>query len=126
MRLWKGWVHGKYEVLYYETSMGEVPVLAFIDAQTPNMQAKIMRSIGLLVNNGAHLREPHSKKLTEAIFELRIQAEGNHARILYFFVKGQTIILTNGFIKKTQKTPRHELDKADRYRKQYLASSNDG
>ena len=37
-----------------------------------------------------------------------------------FFVIGRKVILTNGFVKKTQKTPKSEIDKAKIYRKEYL------
>lgn len=110
-----------FEVLYYETP-NHCPVLEFIDDQSPKMQAKIIRTIGLLAANGTDLREPHSKKLSDHIFELRCQTDGEQARILYFFIKGKTVILTNGFIKKTQKTPPHELAKAERYRLDYVKS----
>ena len=43
------------------------------------------------------------------------------SRILYFFVVGRRIVLTNGFIKKSQKTPRNEIEKAKRYRADYLS-----
>ena len=39
---------------------------------------------------------------------------------LYFFYYGGRIILTNGFIKKTQKTPRSEIERAKQYRKDFL------
>ncbi|MBQ5564448.1 MAG: type II toxin-antitoxin system RelE/ParE family toxin, partial [Clostridia bacterium] len=40
--------------------------------------------------------------------------------VLYFFVIGKKVILTNGFIKKTQKTPKREIDLAKKYRADYL------
>ena len=45
----------------------------------------------------------------------------NISRVLYFFVVGKKIVLTNGFIKKTQKTPRSEILKAKQYRADYLS-----
>ena len=39
---------------------------------------------------------------------------------MYFFCVDRRIILTNGFIKKTQKTPKKEIEKAKKYRKEYL------
>ena len=47
------------------------------------------------------LRAPYSKDLGNGILELRISSGGNISRILYFFVVGNTAILTNGFIKET-------------------------
>jgi len=52
--------------------------------------------------------------------ELRISAGNNISRILYFFIVGNTAILTNGFIKKTQKTPPIEIERAKQYRADYM------
>ena len=69
---------------------------------------------------GPALREPHSKYLEDKILELRVEVDGEIPRILFFFVVGQKVVLTNGFIKKTQKTPRTEIEKAKEYMKDYL------
>ena len=65
-------------------------------------------------------REPYSKYLGKEILELRGKVGSNNTRVLYFFYHNGKIILTNGFVKKTQKTPRAELEKAKAYRKNYL------
>ena len=49
----------------------------------------------------------------------------NISRVLYFFYIGQYIILTNSFIKKTQKTPTNEIIKAKKYRDDYLRRKED-
>jgi phage-related protein len=53
-------------------------------------------------------------------FELRAKQSSNITRILYFFVVGHQIILTNGFVKKTQKTPPEEIALAQKYRADYF------
>ena len=45
---------------------------------------------------------------------------------MYFFVVGQKAVLTNGFIKKSQKTPRKEIELAKKYRQEYLERNNGG
>lgn len=50
----------------------------------------------------------------------RIKSSSDISRILYFFFVGDKAVLTNGFVKKTQKTPRKEIEKAKTYRKDYL------
>ena len=77
--------------------------------------------IGVLQDNGYELREPYSKHLSEGIFELRAQVGSDISRVLYFFYVEQHIVLTNGFIKKTQKTPPQEIEKAKKYRADYLS-----
>ena len=44
----------------------------------------------------------------------------NISRILYFFVIGDKAVLTHGFMKKTQNTPPKEIERAEKYRHQYL------
>ena len=83
------------------------------------MQAKLFRLLELLELKGNDLREPYSKFLSDGIYELRAVQGNNITRVLYFFVVGQKIILTNGFVKKTQKTPESEIDLAKKYRKDY-------
>ena len=75
----------------------------------------------LFCNNGIELREPYSKSLGDSIFELRAKVGSDISRVLYFFFVGKKVILTNGFVKKTPKTPPVELDKAKKYRREYLS-----
>ena len=69
---------------------------------------------------GNQLREPHSKPLEDGIYEIRAKVASDITRVLYFFVVNKKIILTNGFVKKTQKTPDNEIALAQKYRKDYL------
>ena len=66
-----------------------------------------------------HLEEPHVKALENEIFELSIIQGNNHARTFFFYVVGKQIIMTHGFIKKTNKTPRVELNRALEYKKEF-------
>ena len=84
------------------------------------MRAKMLRTVQLLQALGFELREPYSKPLEDGIFELRAQVGNNISRVLYFFVYGRRIVLTNGFIKKTQKTPKKEIELAKKYRADFL------
>lgn len=109
-----------FNIDFYKTAENTCPVEEFLDSLTPKMLAKILRMILLLEEYGNELREPFSKPLKDGIFELRTQQGNNITRILYFFIIDKKIILTNGFIKKTQKTPKNEIIKAKNYRDDYL------
>ena len=106
-------------VVFYEKEDGTSPVADFLDSLDAKMYAKVSRTIRLLEERGSMLRSPKSKELGDGILELRIIFGGDIARVLYFFVVGNTAILTNGFIKKTQKTPPAEIIRAKRYREDY-------
>lgn len=110
----------KYEVEFYETEKGIQPAKDFLLSLNLKMRAKLTSVISILQDNGSELREPYSKHLTDGIFELRAKVGKDITRVLFFFYVGKRIVLTNGFIKKTQKTPAKEVEKAKRYREDFL------
>lgn len=105
---------------FFRMENGECPVSDFLDSLDKKMRAKILRLLQLLENNGNELREPYSKPIGDGIFELRAKQGTDIIRVMYFFVIGHRIILTNGFVKKTQKTPTNEVELAKKYRRIYL------
>jgi len=106
---------------FYDKEDGTKPAEDFIAELPLKMRAKIARAIGMLKANGPKLREPYSKHLEDGIFEIRAQVGVNISRVLYFFMVGRNVIITHGFIKKTQKTPPSEIDRAKKYRAEYLS-----
>ncbi len=56
---------------------------------------------------------------TDGLFEVRIEFSGNIFRILAFFDKGNLVVLGNGFQKKSQKTPKTEIEKALKIKAEY-------
>lgn len=109
-----------FKVDFYKKEDGSCPVQDFLDSLEHKMRVKLLRMIMLLEENGNELREPYSKYLDEGIFEIRVKQGTSVVRVLYFFVAGKRIILTHGFMKKTQKTPRAERELAEKYRNDYL------
>lgn len=108
-----------FDVEYYRKNDGTYPAEEFILSQDIKMQAKLFRLLELLELKGNELRGPYSKSLSDGIFEIRAVQGNNITRVLYFFVIGKKIILTNGFVKKTQKTPESEIALAKKYRADY-------
>lgn len=109
-----------FEVLFYRKEDGSEPAKDFILSLDKKMRAKILLSVDLLGDNGHLLREPYSKPLGDGIFELRAKIGSDISRVLYFFFVGRKVILTNGFIKKTSKTPVTEINLAKKYRAEFL------
>ena len=117
----------KFNIIMYETEAGRLPVVDFLSSiKDDKLLAKIYRDIKLLEVGGNLLREPYSKALNNGLFELRTKQGTNISRIIYFFIVGNNIVLTNGFTKKTQKTPISEIEKALEYRKDFLKRYNGG
>ena len=108
-----------FEIEFYALPDGRKPVEEFLDSLPVKMRVKALDSLDLLEEYGNQLRMPYSKALSDGIFELRIRFSGDISRIFYFFYVGNKIIVTNGFIKKTQKTPSIELAKARKYKQDY-------
>jgi len=63
---------------------------------------------------------------TNGIYEIRVITTFKSIRILCFFDKGQLVVLTNCFIKKTQKTPKKEIKLAEKLKKEYLTEKYGG
>lgn len=113
-----------FTVVAYEKENGEVPVEDFLNSLDVKMRAKMFGMIGLLQEKGNQLREPYSKHLDDGIFELRCKVGSNITRVLYFFYYEGQIVLTNGFVKKTQKTPKDEIKLAKERRADYIERMN--
>ena len=117
---YKGDCMADFKLIAYEKENGEVPVEEFLDSVNPKMRAKIYGLMGILQEKGNMLREPYSKHLEDGIFELRCKFGSDITRVLYFFYYEGRIVLTHGFIKKTQRTPAGEIEKAKKYRRDYI------
>jgi len=109
---------------FYYKSTGKCPVQEYLDSLTPKLRAKTLRTIMLLEEYGTELRMPYSENIGNGIFELRSIVGNDITRVLYFFMEGNTAILTNGFTKKTKKIPASEIEKAKKYRSDYYVQKN--
>jgi phage-related protein len=112
-----------YLIELYEKPDGKAPVLDFILSLNPKQQAKIYREINLLEKFGNELHYPHvdiiKGKKYNGLWELRIEFASNIFRIFYFLFENNKTILLHGFVKKSQKTPKKELDIALERMKEY-------
>ncbi|MFZ3064221.1 MAG: type II toxin-antitoxin system RelE/ParE family toxin [Nitrospirota bacterium] len=99
---------------------GKVPMIEFLDSLSIKERAKIFACIEKLVelkNSGIQPKENLSKHIEDGIFELRVSFENRISRNFYFYESGMQIIFTHGFIKKEQKTPKNEIERAKFIRK---------
>jgi len=115
-----------FTVEFYRSPDGKEPVADFLDSLDNKMKAKLVSMLELLGEKGTSLRMPYSSYLEDGIFELRCIQGNNITRVLYFFYIGEKIIVTNGFVKKTQKTPRKEVNLAKNRRSDWLSRNKGG
>ena len=108
----------EFEVEFYETVNGHVPVREFLDElkqSDPGDHAAVLRGLAKLRNRQYH-REPLSKALGDGLFELRHVGKLN-TRVVWFFMKGWRIIAVHGIRNKGQVIPARDLETAlDRMR----------
>lgn len=112
-----------WEVEYYQKDNGEIPVEDFLLSLAPKLRAKAYSDIMLLARLGTNIREPYAAPLKgdkyKGLFELRTKFSSDITRIFYFTYDQNKFVLLHGFVKKTNKTPERELDRAIRYKKDY-------
>ncbi len=93
----------------------------FYGNQTNEVQVKIEWTLGLLKDLD-RIPEKYFKHIegTKGLYEVRVQVGSNIFRIFSFFDKGNIVVLGNGFQKKTQKTPKQEIDLALKIMEEYF------
>jgi phage-related protein len=111
----------KRTVIFYQTADGKCPVQNFLDSLPSKVAQKIVWVLSLLEDLDM-VPASYFKKLvgTEEIWECRIQFGSNIYRVFCFFADNSVVVLTHGLVKKSQKTPRQEIEKAEAYRRDFL------
>jgi phage-related protein len=120
----RGIAMSKYSIKYYDLQNGDCPVRDFINSLPVALQVKTYRDIELLKEFGDRAGRI-TAPIGDGIFELRTHVGNNHSRILYFFQRGKNIVFTNGFIKKTERTPKKHIELAKKYRDDYRRRNKD-
>jgi phage-related protein len=92
----------------------------FFIKQREKVQEKITWTLDL-IEQLEKVPETYLKHIenTNGLYEVRVKQGSDIFRIFCFFDKGKLIILANGFQKKTQKTPKKEIDKALKIKEEY-------
>jgi phage-related protein len=97
----------KKEVDFYRKPGGECPVEEFLNSLPDKVAQKVTWTLSLV----------------EDIWEFRIKLGSNIYRV-FAFMLGHKVIVTNGFVKKSQKSPVNEIEKAQNYKRDYLSRRN--
>jgi len=114
------------KVVYFVTDSGRRPVEEFVNGLNIHSQRKFVGTVELLESFGRGLSVPHAKYIGDEIFELRFESIEGAIRVLYFFFDGEKAVLTNGFVKKSNKTPKNEKKTAIGRREIYFRKHKGG
>lgn len=115
-----------WTVEYYRDLKGKEPGADFIDSLPLETQAKVLRTIELLARYGVLLKEPYSKKIKGKMRELRVADRYGHVRILYFTYTERRFIILHGFVKKSGKTPKREIETAEKRMSDFIQRCGGG
>ena len=112
-------------IKFYKTPAGQSPVEEFIDG----LHAKQAQRVAWVLRLIEELREvpaDYFKKLanTEDLWEVRVSAGPNAFRLLGFFDGSHLVVLVHAFSKKTQKTPLHAIQLAQKRKRDYRRKGN--
>jgi len=109
------------EIHFYRTESGKSPVIEFLDSLS-SKQAQKVTWVLQLVEDIDIIPKQYFKKLvnTDDIWEVRVQIGNNIFRLLGFLDGEQLIVLNHAFQKKTQKTPKKEIELAEQRKRDYL------
>lgn len=103
---------------FYVSETGEVPAEEWLENQPDIKQQKFAALFAWIADHGKIWNERKFKHLTgsDQIFEFK----ADDGRVLCFFIVGKRLILTNGFSKKGDKTPKGEIARAEAIKKDFL------
>ena len=102
----------RFGTFYYCLSNGKAPVGEFIDSLSAKSYSNFVFKKELLEEFGPKLSMPHAKHMGKGLYELRVSDLNGKIRLFYFFVKRNSIIFVHVIVKKTQKTPKKDLNLA--------------
>jgi len=84
-----------------------------VEALPEDMRARLVRIAKLIEDNGLErVGEPHVRHLEGRLWEMRLKGRGGISRALYVTAMGWRVVIVCVFVKKTEKTPRREIDLA--------------
>jgi phage-related protein len=104
------------EILYYDTYY-----LEFFETLKPEVKKKLNWTLQLIASiDQVPIKYFKHLSQSDGLYEIRVEQGSDIYRVFAFFDKGNLIILINGFQKKTQKTPKKEIELAEKLKNQYF------
>ena len=108
------------EIIFYATDFGDKPVERFLSNLEPSARAKVVRSLEMLRMFPVVPAKFWYKLSDQKLWSIRAEYAGNIYRILATTAKGNKVILLHGFQKKSQKTPKQDMEIAQQRQRRYF------
>lgn len=107
---------------FYQSASGEAPACDWLESQRDKIQQKFTALFAWIGDHGKIWNERKFKHLTGSnqIFEFK----ADDGRVLCFFFTGRRLILTHGFVKRIDKTPKGEIERAEAIKTEFLSREN--
>lgn len=112
----------KIEFILAKDSDGVSYLEKYLDTLQDKQADKLLARIEAIENLGLEIsiRQKYVKKIADNLFEIRSRVGNSQQRALYFQYIDNKYVITHGFTKKTQKTPKREITRAKSIRRKYL------
>ena len=109
-------------IIFYRTKDGKCPVEEFLNSLKPKEAQKVLWVLRLIEEMDI-VPSRYFKKIagSEGIWECRVRIKSKAYRIFSFFFEGNTVVLTHGYSKKSQKTDRKQIKRAEKYRRDFFS-----
>jgi len=95
----------KWKIEYFNNDV-ENKILSLPDG----LLARYLRLTDMMIMHGSNLGLPHTKSLSNGLFELRLKSKEGIGRVFYCTKVGKNIVMLHSFVKKSQKIPKNEMD----------------
>ncbi|MDY0122938.1 type II toxin-antitoxin system RelE/ParE family toxin [Sulfurimonas sp.] len=100
----------QWKINYYYNTNNISPIKKWLDSLDNEPKAEIFKIFQMLSKYGIDLGLPFVRPIESKIYEVRAKDKSGIYRVLYFAHTDKTFVLLHGFMKKTQKTPRKEIE----------------
>jgi phage-related protein len=112
------------QVIFFKRADDKVPMKDWLDDLKAKDRRKCLERIERLRDQGHELNRPFAAYLKDDIYELRVKRGNVNYRMLYFFYEGRAVVISHGLIKKAQKVPPKEIDRATKRKAEFERDPN--
>ena len=118
------WI-GKFQLLAVCRDRGECLLLDFLNGLEADLANDRDKMLGVLERSAINGPDKHNTEVSRPLGFGIYEFKRGNLRVLWFYDSGRVIVCTHGFVKKGQKTPRQQIDTAQRHMERYLTAKGE-